>query len=698
MKGLRGVLLTVLLLTSAVIQAQTWELQFGVPRRDDADLHVTDMTAVGSQVWAVGRGIWHSADSGQTWSVQMDTWDRLWYVNFRDAEHGWAVGERGWIVRTDDGGQTWSGLTIGDDVTLEAIAFVNEDRGWVVGWVARGSNDSAFVAETTDGGATWNPMSVPRADKFFGIAFADENRGYIYGNAPSLKTTDGGETWEEGGIPRYCYVAAFPSADRGYAAGYADMIYLTTDGGESWEGTPRSGRFFDVWFPNETHGWLVGRDGLIVSTTDGGVSWESSLCGTQLSLRGVVFLDPTHGLVGGEYGVMRVTEDGGQTWSNLFGNEEGWPDLQAAAFDELGFNGWVVGQGGAILHTSDGGQSWAAQASNVRFFLHDVALAGSDSLWAVCEGGLMTRTTDGGETWNASVICDSYLDGVCFVDALHGWVVGGVGTILRTTDGGLTWEPQVSGTEYYLNDVSFASRQVGCAVGDRGTALYTTDGGETWNPAVTATGVVLHGVLLLPDGQGWAGGDNGRLLYTPDGGASWGPIINSYSASWRDFAYLGDDELVAVGDGGAIIRSTDLGYTWTLDVSSISDDLYGCATGQDGRYAWAVGENGVVLHAGGEVTSAPNRDRNMPQDYALAVYPNPFNPRATITFDLPVTTRVSLVIYDVTGRIAARLTDGMLSSGAHSMTFDGSALSSGIYFARLEAGSASQTRKLVLLK
>lgn len=698
MKGLRGVLLTVLLLSGAAIQAQTWELQFGAPRRDDVDLHVTDMTALGSQVWAVGRGIWHSADSGQTWSVQMDTWDRLWYVDFSDTLNGWAVGEQGWIVRTDDGGRTWSGQTIGNDVTLEAIAFVNDNRGLVVGWVERGTNDSAFVAETTDGGATWTPLDVPRADKYFGIVFADEHRGCIYGSAPSLKTTDGGETWEEGGIPRYCYVAAFPSADLGVAAGYTDMIYRTTDGGATWEGTTMPGRFFDAWFPNETHGWLVGRDGLIVSTTNGGASWESSLCGTQQNLRGVVFFDPARGLVGGEYGVMRVTEDGGDTWRNLFGNEEGWPTLHAAAFDELGFNGWVVGQGGAILHTSDGGQSWAAQTSNVRFLLHDVALQGSDSLWAVGEGGLLTRTTDGGETWNASVICDFYLDGVCFVDALTGWAVGGGGTILHTSDGGLTWESQVSGTEYYLNDVSFASRNVGCAVGDRGTAIYTTDGGVTWHPALTQTGDVLHGVLLLPDGQGWAGGDNGRLLYTPDGGASWGSIIVSPSTSWRDFADLGERRLIAVGDGGAILRSTDLGYTWVLDSSGVSDRLFGCSGTPDGRYAWAVGENGVVLHSGGEVTSAPNRDGNLPHDFALAIYPNPFNPRATITFDLPATTHASLMIYDVTGRIVQRLTDGMLSAGAHSMTFDGSAFSSGIYFARLEAGSVSQTRKLVLLK
>jgi hypothetical protein len=55
-------------------------------------------------------------------------------------------------------------------------------------------------------------------------------------------------------------------------------------------------------------------------------------------------------------------------------------------------------------------------------------------------------------------------------------------------------------------------------------------------------------------------------------------------------------------------------------------------------------------------------------------------------------------VFDVLGREVAVLKDGLVEAGTHRVTFDGSNLASGIYFARLDAGKFSQTRKLMLLK
>lgn len=81
-----------------------------------------------------------------------------------------------------------------------------------------------------------------------------------------------------------------------------------------------------------------------------------------------------------------------------------------------------------------------------------------------------------------------------------------------------------------------------------------------------------------------------------------------------------------------------------------------------------------------------------------SIHPNPFNPETVITFELPAAGKVSLVIYDLQGREAARLVDGFQPAGIHRMTFDGSRLSSGVYFARLTAGNFQQTQKLLLVK
>jgi hypothetical protein len=81
-------------------------------------------------------------------------------------------------------------------------------------------------------------------------------------------------------------------------------------------------------------------------------------------------------------------------------------------------------------------------------------------------------------------------------------------------------------------------------------------------------------------------------------------------------------------------------------------------------------------------------------------YPNPFNPMTKIKFDVPKTsgTNVSLVVSDVSGKIVATLVNEQLNSGTYEVTFDGSKLSSGIYFYKLQAGNFSDVKKLMLVK
>ncbi|TVR12627.1 MAG: T9SS C-terminal target domain-containing protein [Balneolaceae bacterium] len=79
-------------------------------------------------------------------------------------------------------------------------------------------------------------------------------------------------------------------------------------------------------------------------------------------------------------------------------------------------------------------------------------------------------------------------------------------------------------------------------------------------------------------------------------------------------------------------------------------------------------------------------------------YPNPFNPTTTISYTLPESTSVTLQVYDMLGRQVATLVDAQVQAGQHQVTFDASALSSGVYIYRLQAGSTILTRQLTVLK
>lgn len=94
-----------------------------------------------------------------------------------------------------------------------------------------------------------------------------------------------------------------------------------------------------------------------------------------------------------------------------------------------------------------------------------------------------------------------------------------------------------------------------------------------------------------------------------------------------------------------------------------------------------------------------NRDGGSVSSFSLNQnYPNPFNPSTVISYQVPTNTRVNIVVFDLLGREVKSLVNGQQSAGFHTVTFDASALPSGVYLYRLEAGSYSATRKMLLLK
>jgi hypothetical protein len=94
-----------------------------------------------------------------------------------------------------------------------------------------------------------------------------------------------------------------------------------------------------------------------------------------------------------------------------------------------------------------------------------------------------------------------------------------------------------------------------------------------------------------------------------------------------------------------------------------------------------------------------NNNSEVPEGYSISQnYPNPFNPVTNISFGLPVSSQVKLAVYDMLGREVSLLANGKFEAGIHSIDYDASNLTSGIYFYTITAGSFTSTKKMILVK
>ncbi len=156
-------------------------------------------------------------------------------------------------------------------------------------------------------------------------------------------------------------------------------------------------------------------------------------------------------------------------------------------------------------------------------------------------------------------------------------------------------------------------------------------------------------------------------------------------------------------NNGTFTFPTNARIRFRCDASANADDVYiDSITWRGSASAAVVIEAGVVVadKRGGDdrpMVTAENPVARAPVSLEQN-YPNPFNPRTTIAFTLPAETSVKLDVFDASGRLVATLLDESKGAGRHSVDFDASRLSSGIYFYRLRAGDVVQQKKMVLLK
>jgi photosystem II stability/assembly factor-like uncharacterized protein len=416
--------------------------------------------------------------------------------------------------------------------------------------------------------------------------------------------------------------------------------------------------------------------------------WVKQNSGTTKTLYGVYFTDRNTGTVVGDSGIMLRTTNGGAAW--IAQSSGTAASLSSISFVDANI-GTVVGDSGIILRTTNGGITWTPQSSGTKAKLTSVTFADANTGTAVGDSGIILRTTNGGTTWATQSSGTAVsLTSVFFVGANTGTAVGNAGTILRTTNGGASWANQSVSTGDDLRDVWFTDGMKGTAVGSWGAYLHTADGGTTW----TKSGQWYW--LLILSGVCFTDADSGTVV-------GW---TTARSADQRGFRPADgtstDGGFPGQGPPGLVWRTTDGGATWMMQspVPAIWDALLAvCFT--DANNGTAVGRGGTIVRTtNGGVTSVEGEELpGVPKQYLLKQnYPNPFNPSTTIKYELPKSSEVRLSVSDMLGREVSILVNEKRDAGVHEVRFDGSGLSSGVYFYRLQAGTYVETRKLLVLR
>lgn len=484
------------------------------------------LAAPGASAVSVGH-------SGWFWGNPLPQGNTLSGLDFAGGR-GYAAGNFGTLLRTDDGGGSWTGIRTGLTDPLVRVRAIDANTVVVVGGCA--------LRRSNDGGQSfarlpWTASDVNCPSPIASFHFVDGAVGYLLTEDGSVfRTADGGQTFSRqtsvpgtasagGSPPRVPTDIFFIDATTGVSITRGDggRIFRTTDSGNSWVEVASSGPWLHgVSFATPTDGFAVGNDNTLLHTVDAGLTWNPEpLAGVPpgLGLTSLDCADASTCLIAEESGGRLVrTTDAGATGAAVSPSSQ---PINAAAFASAN-RAVAVGADGATVVSNDGGQTWARVGGGI---------AGTDFRRLRATSPLLANSG------------------------------GANGVLARTQDGGATWTTVGVPTTGVVLDASFPNPDLGFAIDSSGGAFKTVNGGASWQILDPGASAGLAGVLALDPNSVLLIGPRG-VRRSVDGGTSFEfvgdkdvrnvRLVNAEPAGGAVLAYGGD----------ALRISADGGRTW----------------------------------------------------------------------------------------------------------------------------------------
>lgn len=365
---------------------------------------------------------------------------------------------------------------------------------------------------------------------------------------------------------------------------------------------------------------------------------------------------------------------------------------------------YVAGSLG-LFKSTDNGDSWV----DVAPFTNKKQFMAIDCF----EKRLVTRSEeegffysdDGGRTWNlfnlpvGTDICFIAKDNYYFASIVTDSYVP---KLAISTDYGNTW---------YINPTPIQGEKITSMnfIGDTllvgsvfGKFYFSDDFGITWVNRSSG----IHGSLIKSICNNGRNVFilNDKMYHTTNLGITWKAITPVNWAVYKAaFLEIAKNRLFVGGSQSMGINiSDDYGITWKFFNSGLTyRNSVAINYNEKAVFICAQNPYGIFYYpfANMTFTSTSEEQSNILSNHTLFQnYPNPFNPSTTISFNLPNAEFTSLKVYDILGKQVAVLCEEELVSGNHSIIWDASNNSSGIYFYKLISGNYSETKKMILSK
>lgn len=382
----------------------------------------------------------------------------------------------------------------------------------------------------------------------------------------------------------------------------------------------------------------------------------------------------------------------------------------------------------ALYKSGDNGQSWALSNPQSGFRNEGISFY---SLTALESGLYLSRnrelniSTDGGLNWVKSGVFPSGDESIpkhfvqlgdIVVGAAEGDTNGGSDGVFRKTGDG-EWQPANEGLPEAQNDrletpqifdLKLSGDRILLTAGSE--VFFSDDTAKTWT-RFTGFGTYISQLAVGNDlviGTGfrslssylYKSTDNGTTFERLDSPSGFRPGVNKLHFS--DGYFYAAINANFDGEGGVYISED--GENWSLlglqnarvtNINSTEEKII--VTVQNWintdslRGVWSYPKAAVIVTSS-ELEEKPHAF-NLYQNY-----PNPFNPSTSIQFEMKEAALAQLDVYNMLGQKITTLVNGFKSSGSHTVNFDASNLSSGIYIYRLQIGGSIQVRKMMLLK